>query len=145
MFPFKKMKPEIIPYDKSLKELAKRLRKNSTLSEVILWNGLKAGKMRGYSFNRQKPIDQYIVDFYSKELDLVIEIDGISHDSKVEKDVKRQKKIESYGLTVLRFNDRDVKNDLQNVLFAIEGWIENFEKSISSNKTSPWPPSKGES
>ena len=101
--------------------------------------------MRGYSFNRQKPIHQYIVDFYSKELDLVIEIDGISHDSKVEKDVKRQKKIESYGLTVLRFNDRDVKNDLQNVLFAIEGWIENFEKSISSNKTSPWPPSKGES
>jgi very-short-patch-repair endonuclease len=127
------MKPKIIPYDPNLKELAKKLRKNSTLSEVVLWNALKARKMRGYSFNRQKPIDRYIVDFYCKELNLVIEIDGISHDFKIESDMKRHKKLESYGLTILRFNDRAVKNDLQNILLAVDGWIEDFEKSRRTN------------
>ena len=130
-------KPKIIPYNSNLKELAKKLRKNSTLSEVILWNALKARKMRGYNFNRQKPIDQYIVDFYCKELDLVIEIDGTSHDLKVESDEKRHEKIESFGLTILRFNDRAVKNDLHNVIFAIDCWIENFEKLKGNRQTSP--------
>jgi len=127
------MKPKIIPYNPNLKERAKKLRKNSTLSEVILWNALKARKLRGYSFNRQKPIDQYIVDFYCKELNLVIEIDGTSHDFKIENDIKRHKKLESYGLTILRFNDRAVKNDLQNILLAVDGWIEDFEKSGRTN------------
>jgi very-short-patch-repair endonuclease len=52
-----------VPYNKNLKQLSRNLRNNSTLSEVILWNELRAGKLRGYKFNRQKPIGSYIADF----------------------------------------------------------------------------------
>ncbi len=65
-----------IRYNPKLKALARELRKNSTLSEVLLWNHLKGGQMKGYQFMRQKPIDDYIVDFYCSKLTLIIEIDG---------------------------------------------------------------------
>ncbi|WKZ20402.1 MAG: DUF559 domain-containing protein [Candidatus Jettenia sp. CY-1] len=69
-----------IYYNPKLKALSRELRKNSTLSEILLWNKLKARKMRGYQFMRQKPIDNYIADFYCSKLRLVIEIDGNSHE-----------------------------------------------------------------
>lgn len=80
--------------------------------------------MLGFQFMRQKPIGEYIVDFYSSKLKLVIEIDGESHDGKFSYDMQRQNFLESIGLTVIRFNDADVKRDIGNVLMAIEGWIE---------------------
>jgi len=132
------MKPKIIPYNPRLKEYSRYLRNNSTLSEVILWNALKSKKLRDYGFNRQKPLDEYIVDFYCKELNLIIEIDGFSHDFKVRNDLKRQQKLESFGLTILRFADTAVKTDLQNVLYAIEGWIIDYE-----NKHPPCPLQRG--
>jgi len=73
---------------------------------------------------RQKPIREYIVDFYCSKLKLVIEIDGESHDGKFSYDMQRQSFLESLELTVLRFNDTDVQRDMTNVLMAIEGWIE---------------------
>lgn len=80
--------------------------------------------MLGYQFYRQKPIGNYIVDFFSYKLRLVIEIDGDSHDDHTYKyDSERQKKLESIGLTVLRFDDHEVKNDMDNVLRVIEEWI----------------------
>ncbi len=79
-----------IYYNQKLKFLSRELRKKSTLSEVLLWNKLKARKIKGYQFMRQKPINNYIVDFYCSKLKLVIEIDGISHNDKSEKDRKRQ-------------------------------------------------------
>ena len=51
---------------------SRELRKNSTLAEILLWNELKGRKMLGYQFMRQKPIDKYIVDFYSSKLKLII-------------------------------------------------------------------------
>jgi very-short-patch-repair endonuclease len=84
--------------------------------------------MRRYQFMRQKPVGDYIVDFFCSKLKLVIEIDGESHDGRFLYDTKRQQFLESIGLTVLRFNDADVKRDMYNVLMAIEGWIENREK-----------------
>jgi len=74
---------------------------------------------------RQKPIGEYIVDFYCNRLKLVIEIDGESHVGRFDYDMERQRFLESLGLTVLRFNDIDLKKDLSNVLSAIEGWILN--------------------
>ena len=65
-----------IYYNPKLKTLSGELRNNSTLSEVLLWNMLKSKKMKGYQFMRQKPTDNYIVDFYCSKLKLVIEIDG---------------------------------------------------------------------
>jgi len=124
-----KANPKMIPYNPRLKEYAKRLRNSSTRAEVILWNALKSSKMMGYGFNRQKPLDEYIVDFYCKVLNLVIEIDGFSHDHKIDNDLKRHKRLESYGLTILRFNDREVQEDLKNVLLSIENWIKENEGS----------------
>ena len=80
--------------------------------------------MRGYQFMRQKPIGNYIVDFYCSKLKLVIEIDGEGHEGRFSYDMQRQQFLESMGLTVIRFNDADVKVDMNNVLMAIEGWIE---------------------
>lgn len=114
-----------LPYNKNLKEFSRQLRNHSTLSEVLLWNELKQGKMKGFQFNRQKPLGCYIVDFYCKNLKLVIEIDGCSHDNDEAylNDIERQKILESLGLSFLRFDDRDVKRDLNCVLIAIENFI----------------------
>ncbi|KAA9340530.1 endonuclease domain-containing protein [Adhaeribacter soli] len=119
------MKNEIIPYKPYLKKLARQLRLNSTLSEVLLWNELKQKKMHGYDFDRQKPIDDFIVDFYCKQLKLAIEIDGDSHDHKFENDISRQQRLETLGGSFLRFCDLEVKRDMRNVLRTISAWILN--------------------
>lgn len=80
--------------------------------------------MLGYDFHRQKPIGNYIVDFFCYKLRLVIEIDGESHKDKYEYDQKRQKYLENLGLSVLRFDDYEVKKDIDNVLRVIRIWIE---------------------
>ena len=118
-----------IHYNPKLKPLARKLRNNSTLSEVLLWEELKNRKMLGYKFLRQKPIGNYIVDFFCNKLKLVIEIDGSSHtEEKYEYDMTRQEWLESKQITVLRFDDLEVKKDIDNVLMAIEGWIRNHEE-----------------
>lgn len=111
-------------YNPKLKEFARKLRKNSTLSEVLLWQHLKNKQMLGYDFHRQKPIEEYIVDFFCSRLKLIIEIDGESHSERLPQDWKRQEKLESLGFNVLRFWDSDVKNNLEGVLLSIKEWIE---------------------
>jgi very-short-patch-repair endonuclease len=133
----------MLPYDPKLKQRSRELRKNSTLAEVLLWNELKRCKMLGYSFLRQRPIYQYIVDFYCPRLKLVIEIDGESHREKFPMDQSRQKSLEDLGLSVLRFQDRDVKHDMRNVLRCIQNWIEQQVKASDSGHP-PSPPSKGD-
>ena len=119
-----------LKYNPKLKRVARMLRKNSTLSEVLLWNELKGKKLMGIDFHRQKPIGNYIVDFFSPELRLVIEIDGITHAYKQEQDMKRQKILESIPLTVLRFQDSDVRKNLNAVVEVINDWmIKNIENS----------------
>jgi len=113
----------IVPYNPKLKEVARRLRKSGTLAEVLLWRYLKGKQLLGYDFDRQKPIDNYIVDFFCNELMLAIEIDGISHENKSEEDRIRQSKLESLGIRFLRFYDSDIKKNMQGVLWVIENWI----------------------
>ncbi|MEA5459203.1 DUF559 domain-containing protein [Arcicella sp. LKC2W] len=108
------MKNKIIPYNPKLKELARELRKNSTLSEVLLWLKIK-GKTMGVEFHRQVPIDNFIVDFYCHELMLAIEIDGSSHDDKQDYDQNRQLILENLGVKFIRFRDIDVKRRI--------GWV----------------------
>jgi very-short-patch-repair endonuclease len=117
------LKKKIIPYNAALIPFAKKLRSNMTLSEVLLWNYLKQKKMLGVDFDRQRPILNYIVDFYSKELMLAIEIDGNSHAFKYEKDKERQRELEQAGVSFLRFDDMEVKLNVDNVLRTIEDWI----------------------
>lgn len=121
-----------IHYNPGLKQRARELRKQGVLSEALLWHQLKGKKMCAYQFTRQKPIGDYIVDFYCSKLKLAIEIDGESHYGKFQYDRQRQQFLESLGLRVLRFNDTDVKRDMDNVLMAIEGWIARREKQPPS-------------
>ena len=122
---FQEMRRKIIPYNPKLKSLARALRKNMTLGEVLLWQELKGKKVLGYDFDRQRPIDNYVVDFYCKELQLAIEIDGGSHSHPevILNDEKRQKRLESLGVRFLRFDDMDIKTNLSNVIVEIEEWI----------------------
>ena len=103
--------------------------------------------MHGFDFDRQRPIDNYIVDFYCKELMLAIEVDGNSHDNKYEEDQVRQKRLESLGVHFLRFDDIDVKKDMDNVLREIENWVlENRptpNPSQEGNGPTPSPSSEG--
>ena len=119
------MSPHIIPYAPYLKEIARKLRQNMTPGEVILWNHLKGKQMHGYDFDRQRPIDHFIVDFYCKKLMLAIEIDGSSHDSEAAKqrDVERQVRLESLGVRFLRFREQDVRDRTQEVITAIAAWV----------------------
>ncbi len=96
-----------------------------TFGEVLLWNELKEDKFWGFDFDRQRCIDNYIVDFYCKELMLAIEIDGISHNNEeaFAKDEIRQKKLESLGVRFVRFSEGEVKTDMLNVLRGLEGVI----------------------
>jgi very-short-patch-repair endonuclease len=124
-----------IKYEKFTVAFSKHLRNHSTLSEVLLWNQLKSGKMRGYKFNRQKPLGRYIVDFYCKKLSLVIEVDGSIHAGEAANlnDKKRQKILESLGLVFLRFDNGDIKFNMMQVKREIENFIENWEKNQASS------------
>jgi (E)-4-hydroxy-3-methylbut-2-enyl-diphosphate synthase len=129
-------KLKIIPYNSNLKELASQLRKNMTLSEVLLWNELKQKKILGFDFDRQRPINNYIVDFFCKELNLAIEIDGDTHIYRDDYDDERQRNLEIMGVHFLRFDDIEVKKSMSNVLRVIEDWIE-------KNKPTPRPSKEG--
>ena len=121
------MKNKIIPYEPHLKEYAKILRKNSTLSEVLLWNKIK-NKAFDVQFHRQVPILNYIVDFYCHEINLAIEIDGDSHLYKYDYDLKRQSEIEKYNIKFIRFSDADVKNNMFSILLSLEEVINELIK-----------------
>ena len=112
----------IIHYNPKLKTLAAHLRSQGTKSEIILWNQLKGSQVNGFRFIRQKPIGDYIVDFYCKEVGLVIELDGLSHqyNEVMDLDERKQSYLESIGLKVIRFEDEDVIRDLPNVMRVIE-------------------------
>ncbi|HVW13149.1 MAG TPA: endonuclease domain-containing protein [Mucilaginibacter sp.] len=122
---------KIIPYNSKLKALAKNLRKNMTFGEVLLWNELKRNKLWGFDFDRQRCIDNYIIDFYCKDLMLAIEIDGLSHGNEEAfvKDEVREKNLKSFGITVIRFAESEVKYDMANVIRAIEGTVIEIIKS----------------
>lgn len=117
-----------IYYHQKLKQYSRNLRNKSTLSEVLLWNKLKVRQMMGYQFMRQKPIENYIADFFCSKLKLIIEIDGSSHYDKGEYDQKRQKELEALGLNVLRIDDMEVKMNMSKVLVTIECYIKEFER-----------------
>jgi len=120
-------------YNKTLQPFANDLRKRMTKSEACLWKYvLRAGKMKGYGFRRQRPIMNYIADFMCKELMLVIEVDGFSHWNNEAKneDAQREKVLLLAGFTVLRFTDEEVLNNLAQVKEKIERWTDEKQKTV---------------
>lgn len=120
---------KIIPYKKELRSIARTLRKNMTLSEILLWQQLK-GRALGVQFHRQVPMDRFVVDFYCHEIMLAIEVDGCSHDNPQSflRDKKRQLKLEEFGVRFLRFTDKEVKKNLDGVLKVISQMVMELQK-----------------
>jgi len=123
------MSARFIPYKPELIAIANRLRKTMTFSEVKFWNQLKNFQMMGYDFDRQRPILNYIVDFYCKELRLVIEVDGITHqfDDAIFKDLSRDETLGKYGISVLRISAMDIVKKENYALKILENWILEYE------------------
>ena len=118
-------------YNSKLKNFANANRKNMTKAEACIWKFLLSSKqMQGYSFRRQRPILNFIADFMCKELMLIIEVDGLTHEweSVIERDFSKEKALSDIGFTVICFNDDEVLKDLGNVNRAICFYIEEFKK-----------------
>ncbi|MFA6903851.1 MAG: endonuclease domain-containing protein [Gallionellaceae bacterium] len=104
------------PYNNKLTALARENRKHPTAAESKLWYQLLRMKnLSSYKFTRQKPIIHFIADFYCAELRLVIEIDGDGHADAVVYDAERTKAMGSLGITVVRYTNDDILNNLQGV------------------------------
>ena len=112
-------------YNKRLRPLAKKLRKEMTKAESCLWKYvLRSRQMKGYQFLRQRPVMDFIADFMCKELRLIIEVDGITHDNRLEKDRHRDYKLGQEDFYVLRFTDEEVLTNIEGVMREIERIIE---------------------
>ena len=106
-----------------------------TKAEACLWKyALKNRLMKGYTFNRQRPVLNYIADFMCKDLLLIIEVDGLSHfnEEAHNKDIKRQQNLENNGYKVVRFLDNEVLKDMQNVIRCLEITIEERETELKT-------------
>ena len=120
-------------YNKTNKQFAKEHRNGSTKAEIRLWcEVLRNRQLLGYSFLRQRPISDYIADFFCKELKLIIEVDGLSHQFEEVrlKDNTRERNLEQLGYHIIRFNDNEVMNDIANVVRTLQYWIEDNRENI---------------
>jgi very-short-patch-repair endonuclease len=103
-------------YNKSLKEYAQELLTESvSKAEKYIWKALLSRKKLGFGFKRQRPIGNFIVDFFCSELNLIIEIDGNSHYRKPAYDFYRQEKLKGLGYHILRFTEGEVIQNIESV------------------------------
>lgn len=104
-------------YNKNLKPFASENRKQMTKAEACLWKYALRAKQIGYTFNRQRPVLNYIADFMCKDLKLIIEVDGYTHllENVIENDIIRQKRLEDAGFKVIRFKDEEVLKEINKV------------------------------
>ena len=112
-------------YNNTLKEYAQELRTGSvSKAEKYIWKALLSRKKLGFGFKRQRPIDNFIVDFFCSELNLIIEIDGNSHYRKPAYDFYRQEKLKGLGYHILRFTEGEVIQNIESVYERIVYSIE---------------------
>ena len=109
------------PYNKNLKQTSRELRKNMTDAEYLLWSRVRRKQIKGVQFYRQKPLGNYIVDFYCPAANLVVEVDGGQHytEEGKAKDKRRDDDLAGLGLKVLRFSNSDVLKEIDAVLQVI--------------------------
>lgn len=118
------MKKLYIPYNPKLVEEARKNRKNQTQAEEKMWlNILKSRQFASYKFLRQKPLDNFIVDFYCAELMLAIEIDGDSHIRQKEYDILRSEKLKAHGIKVIRYTNNEIMFNLEGVFYDLRNKI----------------------
>ena len=120
------------PYNKNLKQASRDLRKNMTEAEQLLWSRLRSKQLLGLQFYRQKPLLNYIVDFYCPAANLVIECDGSQHytDEGLEADRVRDEALAQFGLKVLRFDNGQVIGQIDGVVEVVFEFISRKIKSL---------------
>ena len=114
-------------YNKDLQTFANQNRKEMTKAEACLWKYLLSKRqMRGYLFRRQRPVLNFIADFMCKELLLIIEVDGLTHQWQevALNDFQRQEELNKAGFAVLRFDDEEVLDHINDVFYKINEFIE---------------------
>ena len=101
---------------------SRKLRKEMTDAERLIWRKIRCKQLNGCQFNRQKPIDKFIVDFYCCRAMLAVEIDGGQHyeEENMEKDNLRDARLKQLGIKVLRFTNLDVLNNIEGVIMKIQ-------------------------
>ena len=111
----------MLKYNPRLKGTARTLRANLTDGEQRLWSRLRGKQVKGVQFYRQRPIGNYVVDFYAPAAGLVVEVDGSQHfePPQAQRDQQRRAYLEREGLRVVRFTDREVLTQLDSVLEEI--------------------------
>ena len=114
---YNNLKIPFIPYDKNLVSRAKELRKETTEAEKVFWDEvLKDKKLANFKFTRQKPLDNFIADFFCSSLGIIIEIDGEVHDYQKTRDAERDKMLkQKFGLEIIRYKNEEVLNDTEKV------------------------------
>jgi very-short-patch-repair endonuclease len=117
----------VLTYNRRLKAKARALRTHPTDAELHLWSRLRRKQIRGVQFYRQKPIGNYIADFYAPAAKLVIELDGAQHleRGQANYDAQRTRDLRQQGLKVIRFDDRQVLLETDSVLEEIYHFVEN--------------------
>jgi very-short-patch-repair endonuclease len=119
-----------------MSEYARKLRKNLSDAERVLWQILRNRQLAGWKFRRQHPIGPFIVDFVCIEKKLVVEVDGGQHATSLQEDTKRTRYLENKGYRVVRFWNNDVLRESDSVL--------NFVLNFLSGSPPPCPsPPKG--
>jgi very-short-patch-repair endonuclease len=103
----------------SSRDFARKLRKQSTRAEDMLWARLRGSRFHGAKFRRQVSVDRFFADFYCHAAKLIVELDGKQHEWFAEYDADRTEVIERLGLRVVRFTNVEVCEDLDSVLERI--------------------------
>src|SRR5215467_5234687 len=112
---------------KNRKSLRRKLRNSATSAEAILWGSLRRRQLEGKKFRRQESLGHYVVDFYCPECRLIVELDGTPHfepDSDIYEN-QRTAYLETLGLTVIRFENQAIHDDIELVLETIREAIRN--------------------
>ncbi len=118
------------PYLLELRELSRVNRQNPTKAELLIWNTILRKKYLGYKFLRQKPLNQFILDFYCSKLLLDIEIDGDSHLNQKNHDDGRDEILSSLGIKTIRYNNEAVLMTLNTVIEDLKVQINNRQDEI---------------
>ena len=115
---------------------ARSLRRVATPAERVLWQFLARSQL-GAKFSRQMPVGPFFADFLCRELALVIELDGHSHDVAPERDVSRDRWMAEHGFTVLRFTNADVHGNVEGVVTVIRLEVERLRRLKGSGSAHP--------
>ncbi|WP_165068532.1 endonuclease domain-containing protein [Paludisphaera rhizosphaerae] len=113
---------------------ARRLRRDMTPAERLLWAALRDRRNIGLKFRRQVPMGPFILDFFDAEHKLALEVDGPVHEDRVEYDFARDSELRRRGLTILRFSNEEVLGDVDAVARGVAAYVQRLEAELGGRR-----------